>query len=236
MEEKSELNDIILNKGASTNDNKKVILAIATLGIILIVVILVMNTISSTGTDNLPQVSLESQQSQQPVKTITQSTTQEDPYFEDIEIVEDNDNGADETIEQITQRLKKQSKTEVVTKTKVLQEEKVKTEAKVRTEAKAKAKAKKEIKAKTKTKQKQVQKTTKAYYVQVGSFMKYEPNKKFLKSITNNGFSYRYHKTTRHHKTLNKVLIGPFGSKKEARHALKTIRKSIERGAFIIEI
>ena len=66
--------------------------------------------------------------------------------------------------------------------------------------------------------------------------MKYEPNKKFLKSITNNGFSYRYHKTTRHHKTLNKVLIGPFGSKKEARHALKTIRKSIERGAFIIEI
>ena len=52
MQESNELNDIILNKGGPANNNKKIILAIATLGVILIVVVMLMNSLTSTGTDN----------------------------------------------------------------------------------------------------------------------------------------------------------------------------------------
>ncbi|RLD40464.1 MAG: SPOR domain-containing protein, partial [Bacteroidetes bacterium] len=34
MDNKNELNDIILNRGGSANSNKKIILAVATLGVI----------------------------------------------------------------------------------------------------------------------------------------------------------------------------------------------------------
>jgi len=229
MEEKSELNDIILNKGASANNNKKVILAVATLGIILIVVILIMNTISSSGTDNLPQASL---QPQQQIKTqvakpkaVTETTKdiQEEPYFEDVEVIEDDN--ANETIEQVTQRLKEESKSNTVAVEK--QKKAIKKTIKKET--------KKEKILDTKTKIAKVTAPLKSYYVQVGSFMKYEPNKKFLKSIINKGFKYKYHKITVENRIVNKVLIGPFGNEKKARHALKTIRKSIEPDAFVVK-
>jgi len=76
----------------------------------------------------------------------------------------------------------------------------------------------------------------KKYYVQVGSFSKYEPNKKFLKSITDRGFNYKYYKVNVNSQVLNKILIGPFRSEKDARVALKTIRKHIEAGAFLTKI
>jgi len=75
--------------------------------------------------------------------------------------------------------------------------------------------------------------TTGAYYIQVGSFSKYEPNKKFLDSILTQGYKYKYHKVQRSGKTLNKVLVGPFPNESEARAALRTIRSKIEAGAFL---
>ena len=74
------------------------------------------------------------------------------------------------------------------------------------------------------------------FYIQVGSFAKYEPNKKFLDSITGLGYKYKFHKVTQNNKLLNKVLVGPFYSESEAREALKTVRSSIEAGAFLTKI
>jgi len=78
--------------------------------------------------------------------------------------------------------------------------------------------------------------TTGSYYIQVGSFSKYEPNKKFLDSILSQGYKYKYHKVQQSGKMLTKVLVGPFPNESEARSALRTIRSKIEAGAFLTKI
>jgi len=239
MEEKSELNDIILNKGGSTNNNKKIILTIATLGIVLIVVVLVMNTISSNGLDNLPQATPQHKEQLQSKPSNTQANTMSDiddeAYFEEIKIEEDKtkenavkenavkenavkgnavkeNNNVDETIEQITKRLK--------------EEHRLKT---------THQKDKKQTKTQKVKQYKKTALKTNSYYIQVGLFTQ-KPNHKFLKSITNKGFKYKNHKIIRNGKELNKILIGPFHNEKEARKALKVIKKFIEHGAFITKL
>jgi len=58
MQEKSELNDIILNKSSKSNNTKKILLTIAIFAIIVIIVVLVMNALTSN-TNNLPQAPQE---------------------------------------------------------------------------------------------------------------------------------------------------------------------------------
>jgi len=108
MEEKSELNDIILNKGRSANNNKKVILSVATLGIILIVVVLFMNTMNSSSTSNLPQAVTTPPQPVATTKAV--ATTQDEPYFEDVEVVKEDKQY--NTIEEVTKKLKAEAKKE----------------------------------------------------------------------------------------------------------------------------
>ena len=54
MEEKSELNDIILNKSSKSNTMQKVLLSVATFSIILIIVVVIMNRFSSNDEMALP--------------------------------------------------------------------------------------------------------------------------------------------------------------------------------------
>ena len=219
MEEKNELNDIILNKGTSANSNKKIILAVATLGIILIIVVMLMNSLSSSGTDNLPQAALPPQ----PQTQVVSQSNDEEPLFEDVEVEQDTPQPqSDEELTQIAQKLKQQSSVEEiaepvatppVTHKKVVQKPVVKKES-------------------VKKSAKKVVATTGKYYIQVGSFSKYEPNKKFLHSITSLGYNYTYHKV----KNLNKVLVGPFNSRKEATEARRTLRAKVEPGAFLVKL
>jgi DedD protein len=244
MQEKNELNDIILNKGASSNSSKKIVLAVATLGVILIVVVLLMNTLASNGTDNLPQAVLPPQPT-----SSTDIHQANEPLFEEVEVVEDENKNSD--LDQIAQKLKEQSETEeIFVEDEMVQpkqavkkvEKKAVKKAQPKKVAKKVAKkvtkkvVKKAVKKVTTPPVKQPTSTTKQYYIQVGSFSTYEPNKEFLKSITDNGFTYKYHKTTRNNKVLNKVLVGPFNNEKNARNALRTIRSSVEAGAFLVRI
>ena len=217
MEEKNELNDIILNKGGSSNNNKKIVLAVATLGVILIIVVMLMNSLTSSGTDNLPQAVLPPQPKVQTTPTIT-----DEPLFEEVEVIEEDSVDSD-NLDQIAQKLKQESLEEIV---------------EVEESFVAPKPVKKAVKAPVVAKKQAVVKSTsnKAYYVQVGSFSKYKPNKKFLKSITDKGFNYKYHEVTKNSKTLNKVLVGPFTQEKDARSALRVIRKSIESGAFLTRL
>ena len=213
MNENNELNDIILNKSGSANSNKKIILAVATLGIILIIVIMLMNSLSSSGTDNLPQAVLPPQ----PQTEFMDDAVQE-PLFEEIEVVEEADT-TDANLEQIAQKLKEESSVE----------EAVVAPVKQKTPQAAKAPAKKVAPVATSA--------TKsasgiAYYIQVGSFSKYEPNKKFLTSITNLGFKYKYHQAN----NLNKVLVGPFATQNEAKDARRVLRAKVEPGAFLVKL
>ena len=219
MEDKNELNDIILNKGSSVNNNKKIILAVATLGVILIVVVVLMNTLTSNGTDNLPQAVL-------PPKPKSQATQkiQEEPLFEEVEVVEeapqDNDN-----LDRIAKKLKEESKAEIAAVAKPVQKSKP-----IITKPKPVAKVKKEVVQKTAS----VVKSTSgiSYYIQVGSFSKYEPNKKFLKSISDLGYNYKYHKVN----SINKVLVGPFDSQTKAKDARRILRAKVEPGAFLVKL
>lgn len=108
MEEKNELNDIILNKNTSSTNNKKIVLAVATLGVILIVVVMLMNTITSKGTDNLPQAILP------PAPEIKKpKITENEPLFEEVPVVQDGAQNGD-SLEKIAQKLKEESKKETM--------------------------------------------------------------------------------------------------------------------------
>ncbi|NPA66626.1 MAG: SPOR domain-containing protein [Epsilonproteobacteria bacterium] len=218
MEEKSELGDIILNKNTAPTNNKKIILAVATLGIILIIVVLLMNSFSSSEEKNLPQAVLPPK----PHTTQTTKEIQQEPLFEDVEVVEETPQAEDAKLEAVAQKLKAQTQNQQAVVEKV--PDPIVT---------PKQPVKKVVKHQP-TPKKTIHKGH--YYVQVGSFTKYKPNKEFLHKITSRGYSYKFHKVTRNGKTLNKVLIGPFKTEKEARKALKTIRKHIEKGAFLTKI
>jgi len=214
MDEKNELNDIILNKGSSTSGSRKIILAVATLGIILVVVIVVliivvmlMNTLNSNGADNLPKpVPLPTPQT---IESQVSNDTQE-PLFEEVEVVDEMIEESNKDLDEIAQRLKQESmEVKIIEAQKALEAVKKEQETvkkqiatkkhspvKKQTKAKKTIKTKKALSTKKVTKKapntkKLIQKTStsKAYYVQVGSFQKYQPNKKFLNSITNQGFT-----------------------------------------------
>jgi len=215
MNDKNELNDIILNKGGSANSNKKIILAVATLGIILIIVVMLMNSLSSNGTDNLPQAALPPEPQAQVIEEDA-----DEPLFEEVEVIEEDDN-SDANLDQIAQKLKEES----------MQEEEV---IVVAPKPVKKVTPKKVVPKKVATATKSTSGIS--YYIQVGSFSKYEPNKKFLKSITNLGFDYMFHNVTKNSKTFTKVLVGPFRTSKAAKDARRVLRAKVEPGAFLVKL
>lgn len=233
MEEKNELNDIILNKGNdAVSSSKKVILAVAILTIILIVVVMIMKNSGSSGIENLPQAQEATKTNLPPEPPSPQQTDaqQNSSLFEPVEIVKE-DKKADDDLDKIAKKLKQESLTQEYN------------EPEAAVEKPAVAPVVKQVKPKTITKkapavQKESVKkssvtTSGKLFVQVGSFAKYEPDKKFLASIKKLGYNYTYHKVNRNSKTINKVLVGPFSSEAEARVALANIRKNIEPGAFV---
>jgi DedD protein len=222
MNDKNELSDIVLNKNTSSSSNKKIILAVATLGVVLIVVVMLMNSLSSETTDNLPQAVLPPEP-----QTSTHTTLESEPLFEEVEVIEDNAPlSSDEDLDKIAQKLKQESiKEETVT---------VKETPVVKQKHQTKPKQIQKVTHKTKQKHTPTKEavTRDAYYIQVGSFSKYEPNKQFLRRITKLGFHYTYHKVN----NLNKVLVGPFPTRKEAYRAKKVLRAKVEPGAFLVKL
>ena len=219
MQETNELNDIILNKGGSTNNNKKIILAVATLGVILIIVVMLMNSLTSSGTDNLPQAVLPPKPKAQNIQKV-----QEEPLFEEVEVVEEEIQNND-NLDKIAKKLKEESQAEAAQET---------VEIAAPVKPKPVAVAKKAVTPKAAPAPKATSGVS--YYIQVGSFSKYEPNKKFLQSITDLGYNYKFHKITKNSKTLNKVLVGPFGTTTEAKDARRVLRAKVEPGAFLTKL
>ena len=218
MNKNNELNDIILNKGTTSNSNKKIILAVATLGIILIIVVMLMNSLTSNGTDNLPQAVLPPK----PQMQLANDTNDKEPLFEDIEVVQDT--SSNDNLTEIAKKLKKES----------LLQEKAKEVVKIKEQPKPIVKR---APSQESTKSKKPLATSNTtYYIQVGSFSTYEPNKKFLNSITDLGFTYEYHKVTIKSKVINKVLVGPFKTQKEAKDARRILRSKVEPGAFLFKL
>jgi len=186
----------------------KVKTVLAIVGVIIIVAVVFRNTLKPKKTDNLSQVAL-------PTKSQTVSAKKEVNVT--VEKTQNNDN-----LDNITQKLKQEnlSKTEIINKQVAITVKE--SMEKITKKAISKQKISKASKSP-------------AIYIQVSSFSKYAPSEKFLKSITDRGYSYIYHKTARGKKSLTKVLIGPFYSKKEARNTCTDVKNNIETGAFLVE-
>ncbi len=179
-----------------------------------------MSSMNSGSTDNLPQAVLPPK----PQKEVVKETTNSEPLFEEVQVMQD-DSSSDADLDKIAQKLKQESaaeeKTAPVKSAPVVRKKSVK---KVSKPASKRASV-----AQTAT-------TSGKYYIQVGAFAKYKPNKKFLKSITNLGYKYKYHKVRVNSESFNKVLIGPFKTQKEANDAKRVIRAKIVPGAFLVKI
>ncbi len=103
MEEKNELNDIILNKGGSSSGSKKLLLAIATLTLILIIVLVIMNSLKNDEAQKSPQAILPPQPSA-PTEIIN------DPLFEPVEVLQEgNGSIGEQSLDQVAQKIKEES-------------------------------------------------------------------------------------------------------------------------------
>jgi DedD protein len=226
MKESNELNDIILNKGGATNSNKKIILAVATLGVILIIVVMLMNSLTSSGTDNLPQTPIPPEPKAQAINEI-----KDEPLFEEVEVVEEAPKSSD-NLDEIARKLKEESREIEAASTEVVEEPIAVAPKPEPVVAKPTPVVKPTPKPVTKT----VTNTEDGYYIQIGSFSTYAPNQKFLSSVTNLGYKYKFHKITKNGKTINKVLVGPFNSSTQAKDARRVLRAKVEPGAFLVKI
>jgi len=103
MEEKNELNDIILNKSGSGSKSKKLLLAIAALTLILIIVLVIMNSLKSESTEQPPHAVIPPEPSA-PTEII------DDPLFEPVEVIQEGSNTTSgEDLGKIAQKIKQES-------------------------------------------------------------------------------------------------------------------------------
>lgn len=103
MEEKNELNDIILNKGGSGSNSKKLLLAIAALTLILIIVLVIMNSLKSESNEQAPHAAV-------PPEPSAPSEIIDDPLFEPVEVIQEGGNTTSaQDLGQIAQKIKQES-------------------------------------------------------------------------------------------------------------------------------
>ena len=77
---------------------------------------------------------------------------------------------------------------------------------------------------------------SKGIYVQIGATSQVNPDKKFLKKVTQNGYGYALYRIDVKGKTVTKILIGPYSDLAKAKAALSDIKKSVNKEAFIYKI
>jgi DedD protein len=112
MEDRNELNDIILNRSSgSMGSNKKIVFAVGVLAAILIAVVMIMKTSVSSSTDNLPQAQQAAKTNLQPEPPTPQANDDQQantPLFKPVEIIKENKK-SDDDLDKIAQKLKQES-------------------------------------------------------------------------------------------------------------------------------
>lgn len=257
MNDKNELNDILISESNPKLISPKKILVLGAAGTVLfLVTIFVVFLVSRSGDSKTPPQQKQSQQTEiasnalKPIEPQSLPSDQlpKEPVFEEIKLKEEQPK-TDKTdkIEKALQEIKERNKQEAMTKqtqntsssqaSQIAQKEPEKTQTK---EVQTKAQ-KSDIKQDfhnistpniTASKQENSE-VPKGYYVQVGAFFKFNPDKKFLDTLKNNNYQYHMLKTKSGNNDVVKVLIGPFVDEIEAKRALQKIREQINSSAFI---
>lgn len=74
------------------------------------------------------------------------------------------------------------------------------------------------------------------YFIQVGATAKSFPDRRFLQKIKNSGYDYIVHKVVVKGRNIKKVLVGPYGTRDEARNNLASVQTTINPSAYIFRI
>ncbi len=240
-DENSELNDIILNRNERSNSRKKMLVSIAVLAIVLIVIVVIMGKLSSSHPAQLPQPVLPGEKATAPGHVSNEAS--------------EESAAIDEHLNEVAEKVKaKKTKTKPVTPPKAAVKKQTKHDEIVIIDETTPAVTTIPARTAPKTaavKPKPVPKphakmadtapiapvvTSGSVYIQVGSFRRYEPNKKFLARIERSGYRYRYYRVVVNGSISNKVLVGPFRDRADAKSHLTDVRKKIESGAFVYTI
>jgi len=232
MEEKQELNNILLEQdNLNQSGTKKYLLIGAGLVLLFLVILAIMRAINSDDTKESvlpPEPSIISKKN----KTL----------FQKVEIKDEN--SGDDEFEQIVKDIKakasvaeKELSNEAVVdvpKSNVVLQNKDIPKPTPPTKSAKPAKAKTQTVAKPKAKlQNSAQKGT---YIQVGAFAKLKPDTKLIKKITSKGYSYIIFDTKINGRNLKKLLIGPYKNRTTAKKDLPSIKSAINKGAFLIRV
>ena len=111
MEEKNELNDIILSKGGSNSNSKKLLLAIAALTLILIIVLVIMNSLKTQSEVQPPVAAV-------PPTPTSPKEIVDDPLFEPVKVIQEGEGNstaaaeapaAQQDLGKIAQKIKQES-------------------------------------------------------------------------------------------------------------------------------
>ncbi|MCF6200661.1 MAG: SPOR domain-containing protein, partial [Hydrogenimonas sp.] len=169
-----------------------------------------------------------------PPEPVTEtSTLSKEPLFEQVPIEEEKER-PEKKIDQVIEKLKKSAPQESKKSEKA---EKI--EPAPATEKAAASKSVKEVEKIEPKPVKKVQQNQKpaaakgSYYIQVGAFFRYPPDKKFLESIKREGLNYIIVEGEKSGKPYKKVLVGPYASKSEAAKDLAKVKKRINQNAYI---
>lgn len=233
----NELDDIVLEKIEKKDRMKRYLLIGASLALIFIIVIGIVKMVSDSSAT--PQESLIDTN-----EIITQSeTSPKSDEFQEVPIVSEPETKDEEVQQVINEVINQEKNLAQQEKTEPIQQKTTSKPQPTKPTAATKAKPITKKEAKPANEKKVTKKPAPApiakkgsYYIQVGAFLKYAPDKKFLASIKKAGFSYIIKEFNINGKKVRRVYVGPFTSRKEASRYLPKIRAKISKNAFITKV
>ncbi len=226
MEEREDELDNLIIKSQKPSGLKKILLAAAILLLVLILIILVTKSLIED--ENRPSSSVIL-----PPEPVTQpSEPVKEPLFEQVPIEEEN--GSEKRIEEAIERLKQSAPKEARQSEKAavkIAEKPAKPQ--VPKEAAPKKEQTKAAAAETKEHKPKPAAASGKYFIQVGAFFRYPPDKRFLDSIKKEGLSYIIVEGIKNGTPYKKVLVGPYLSRSAAKKDLDRVKKRINQNAYI---
>lgn len=234
MEDKNELNDILIKNSdkEKANNVKNILLFAAVTLLVFFIGILAFKMISqdemqkqeSSVLPEEPASVVENSFEKEPVTGATAEETLK-TYKEILEKNREKNMAAAEEPKEPT--------IDTVIADKLPPKEVPKEEAKM--EEPAPVKEAKAVLPEPKPEPKKVTKKEKRYYIQVAALSKFEPNKKFLATITGNGYKYKVVSKMINGSMIKRIYVGPFDNSLAAKKALPNVRDKISDKAFVIK-
>ena len=242
MENRSELSDIVLEKGdGKTLKLKRILILVAFLILVFLVALASMKMMHKEGGKETSKLILPPEPTTQDVPV-----SKDDQLFKQVPIIEENPKK--ESFEEMIKTLKekevqKQEEAKNKEGTQPATTPKAETtkpvETKVKEEAPKKEVAKPKEPANTSASTHPAPTASSSadagIYIQVGAVAT-NPEQRVLNDIKAKGYEYKLYKTIVNGNNVTKILIGPYAKSEDAQSALVSIRDNLNKNAFIYRI